>query len=159
MNLDRSDFMKLSTEILSRDSCVRFRALGGSMYPFIRNNDVVVIKPVDGSKVRLGDVLFCRTSQGGLVAHRLIKKYGRNGNAELVTKGDSLPNVDNPVFLEDVLGKVVAIESEKRRTNLDNAQWRLLNLLLAKVSPFSPWIYPVVRRTKRIVRRVLCKVQ
>ena len=155
MNLDPIGFIELVDEIIGQGNSIRFRVHGGSMHPFIRDNDVIEVKPINGSESRLGDVLLYRTPQKGMVAHRLVKKQGENESVVLVTKGDSLLNLDRPVLSENVLGKVVAIESGKRKTNLDNPLGRLTNLFLAKTSTFSPRIHSVIGKAKRALRKVL----
>lgn len=152
-----SDFLAFCEDMLSSAYDLRISIAGASMSPSFRSGDIVIIKSANAAEVAIGDIIVCRSADG-MIAHRLIRKYKNNGNMVLVTKGNSLPNFDNPVFPEDVLGKVVAIERGKRKINLDNPLGRLTNLFLAKISPFSPWFYPVLRKANRGVRKVLSKV-
>ncbi len=150
MNCGTIEFLELSNEILSRGSCLRFRARGGSMSPFIRDGDVLKVKPAEVSEIKLGDVIFCRTGNR-IVAHRVIKKVSENGKGFLVTKGDSSPNSDEPLHPEDLLGKVVTVERNGLSLRFDGRVARLINLLLTKISPFSRWIYPVLRKVKHML--------
>ena len=39
----RTDFIELSKEVLDKGGCLRFRAGGGSMHPFVRDGDFLVV--------------------------------------------------------------------------------------------------------------------
>lgn len=157
MNYGNIEFLELSNEILSKGICLRFQARGGSMSPFIRDGDILKVKPVEISEIKLGDVIFYRT-ENRIVAHRVIKKVSGKDKAFLVTKGDSSPNSDEPLHAENLLGKVVTLERNGLSLRLDGRLRRLTNLLWAKISPFSRYIYPPISRLKRSIRRVLGKL-
>lgn len=157
MNCGTIEFLELSNKILSKGSCLRFRARGGSMHPFIRDGDVLKVEPAEVSEIKLGDVIFYRTGSRP-VAHRVIRKVSENGKAFLVTKGDSSPSSDQPVYPEDLLGKIVAVERNGLDLRLDSRLARLINLLWVRISPFSRYIYPPIRKLKRNIRRILGKL-
>ena len=117
------------------------------MSPFIRNGDVVEVVPVKG-KMNLGDIILYHSSYGNPVVHRVIQR----NKESIITKGDSVPNSDQPIFSKQVLGRVVAIEKNGWCIRLDRPMVRLLNILLATISPFSFLIYPSLRLVKRTVR-------
>jgi len=147
LNLKREDFASIAHGVLSRGRALRFKAKGGSMSPFIQNGDVLEVVPVKG-KINLGDVVFYHSSNGNPTVHRVIQRSKEN----IITKGDSLSNSDQPVLSKQVLGRVVAIEKNGWRIRLDTPTGRLLNILLATISPFSFLIYPPLRLVKRTVR-------
>ena len=151
-------YQLLSEEILGNGKNLRIPIWGCSMSPFVRSGDILTIKPSNVTKISIGDIIVFRMGQR-MVAHRLIKKYKQKGKIVLLTKGDSLTYYDHPVFPKDLLGRVVSIERENRRINQDNARWRLLNRSLAKVSPFSLSIYPVLRNAKRGILKKLGNVR
>lgn len=157
MNCRTIEFLELSNEILSKGSYLRFQAHGGSMSPFIRDGDVLEIKPAEVSEIKLGDVIFYRI-ESRVAAHRVIKRVSRNGKVSLVTKGDSSPTSDEPLHAEDLLGKVVTVERNGLSLSLDTRLSRLINLLWAKISPFSGYIYPPGMKLKRNIRRTLGKL-
>ena len=154
MNCKSLEFFELSNEILTRGNSLRFRALGGSMNPFIRNGDILEIEPVDEWKIGQGDVIFYRTLGKRLVVHRVIKKFSQNDKQVFVIKGDSIPDCGEDVLLEDILGKVVAIERNGRRMKFDRGLNRLMNIFYAKISPFSRWIYPPLRKIKHKINKI-----
>jgi signal peptidase I len=63
--------------------------LSGSMEPTLATGDVVVVKRVGPSDLRVGDVVTYRAAEGDLVTHR-VRAVRRSGSGyELVTKGDA----------------------------------------------------------------------
>ena len=147
LDLKREDFAFITQQVLSRGKALRFRAKGGSMSPFIRNGDVVEVVPLKG-KINLGDVVFYHSSYGNPVIHRVIQRSKEN----IITKGDSVSNSDQPVLSKQVLGRVVAIEKNGWHIRLDSPMGRLLNILIAIMSPISFLTYPPFRLVKRTVR-------
>ena len=143
LNLKREDFASIAQDILGRGRILRFKAKGGSMSPFIRNGDVVEVVPSKG-KINLGDVVFYCSSYGNLIIHRVIQR----GKESIITKGDSVPSSDQPIFSKQVLGRVVAVEKNGWCIRLDRPMVRLLNILLALISPFSSLIYPSLKFIK-----------
>lgn len=154
VSLGGPDFVELATDILSKGDTLRFRAHGGSMYPFIKDGDIIEVKPIGTSAIRLGDVIFYRSARGRLLAHRVIKVGAQRGQVVFVTKGDSTSKSDPLVHPEQVLGWVVVIKRGERTIRLDGGVYQLINVLWARLSPHSPWFYPVFRKAKRGVRRI-----
>ena len=70
---DPHSFNEICTDLLYRGHRVRFAAPGNSMHPAIRNNDTIVIEPIDPSAVHIGDIILYR-SDTGLIAHRVVDK-------------------------------------------------------------------------------------
>ena len=147
LNLKRDDFTSIAQEVLGRGRILKFKAKGGSMSPFIRNGDVVEVVPLKG-KINLGDIILYRSSYGNPVVHRVIHR----NTESILTKGDSVPNSDEPILSKQVLGRVAAIEKNGWRIRLDKPVGKLLNIILATISPFSFLIYPPFRLVKRTVR-------
>ncbi len=147
LNLKRGDFASISQEVLGRGRILRFKAKGGSMSPFIRNGDVVEVVPLKG-KINLGDIILYHSSYGNPVVHRVI----RRNRESIITKGDSVPGSDQPIFLKQVLGRVVAIERNGWCIRLDKPAGKLLNIILALISPFSFLTYPPLRLVKGTIK-------
>jgi len=146
LNLKKEDFASIAHGVLGRGRALRFKAKGGSMSPYIRNGDVVEVVPVKG-KINLGDVVLYRSYYGNPVVHRVIQRRKES----IITKGDSLPSSDQPVLSTQVLGRVVSVEKNGWRMRLDTPPGRLLNILLATISPFSFLIYPSLRLLKKAI--------
>jgi len=143
LNLKRDDFTSIAQEVLGRGRILRFKAKGGSMSPFIRNGDVVEVVSVKG-EVNFGDIILYHSFYGNSIIHRVIQR----NKESIITKGDSVPGSDHPVLFKHVLGRVVAVEKNGWRIRLDTPVGRLLNILLALISPFSSLIYPSLKFIK-----------
>ncbi|NIM59468.1 MAG: hypothetical protein GTO16_11085 [Candidatus Aminicenantes bacterium] len=57
--------------------------------------------------------------------------------------------------IQNVLGKVVAIERNGRKKRLDTKYHQIIGLLLSGISPFSRWIYPIGSIVKHSWQRLL----
>ena len=67
-----------------------YTIVGGSMSPTIARGAQIVLRPVDGERLRAGDVItFQRPgATGEIVTHRVVRIETRAGRRLLVTKGD-----------------------------------------------------------------------
>src|SRR3989475_3669499 len=93
----------LAADVIRRFGVLRLRVSGFSMLPSIWPGDIACVSRV--AAYRPGDVvLFSR--KGRLFVHRVVEMSG----GAVVTRGDSMLDVDPPVALSDVLGRVEAIE-------------------------------------------------
>lgn len=149
------DFMELSEEILSRAHYLRFRMRGASMLPFLKDNDLIVIKKFIVSDIRPGDIIFFRPQFYEGVTHRVIKKIVVNGRTAFITKGDFCPFPDGYVYPEQILGRLVAIERNGKNINLDNKTIILKSLLYAKILCFEVWVYAVLRKLQSQIKHKL----
>ncbi len=145
LNLKREDFASIAQEVLGRGRALRFTTKGTSMSPFIRNGDVVEVVPVKG-KINLGDIVLHRSRHGNPIIHRVIRK----NKESIITKGDSLSGFDQALLSRQVLGRVAVVEKNGWHVRLDRPTIRLINILLATISPFSLLIYPSLRFMKPV---------
>ena len=103
------------------------------MYPTILHEDVIIVEPVEPSAVKIRDIVLYRVHDS-LIAHRVIKilkrsaPQGPQGRSALpiearpstsetllfILCGDARPACDDPVAAEQILGKVVLIETNSR---------------------------------------------
>lgn len=118
-------------EVVEQGGCLRFRAEGRSMWPFLRGGDGLVVEPVSTRNARVGDVLLYRTSHGGVVAHRLV---GRSGG-RLRTRGDRVRAPAEWIGPGQVLGRVGAVERAGRHIDLDRPLRRLPALAWIALRP------------------------
>jgi signal peptidase I len=124
---------------------VHLRVYGGSMLPWIRPRDIVVIRHAKLAHIQCGDiVLFAREER--LFVHRVIeKKTGQNATL-LVTKGDAQPHRDAPISSDELLGRVSSLYRGWHWVNFDSSAQGVLNGLLFRISLLSEMWYPVARR-------------
>jgi hypothetical protein len=149
LTCDGQDFEALATEILRSGRALRFRATGGSMHPFIRNLDVLVARPVEGSAIRLGEVVLYRGGEGRLVVHRVVGR-GQNGTS-LEIRGDAVEGPPSPVAFSRVLARVVAVERGGKARTLDDPHARIVGLLYATRSLLREAVAGLVRGVRGFV--------
>ena len=127
MPLSNSGQLELLRGVHERGIPLRTMVRGSSMYPFIRNRDVLTIAPLNGRLPRLGEVVACtHPVTGRLVIHRLIKKSA----CGWLLQGDNCPKADGEVTSEQIIGRVIRIEREGREVRLGlGAERKLIALL------------------------------
>ena len=144
-----SDFIALSKEILGKGSMLRFRARGFSMQPFIRDSEVIHVKPAGFSDIKLGDVVFYCVAGKKLVAHRAIKRISEKGKILLVTVGDSFTAYCDYVHPDDILGKVVIVEKNGEKVVVDKYSLKIFALLRIRVTFFlKQKIFPIIKNLR-----------
>lgn len=122
-----------------------FHALGYSMLPFIWNGDKVCILCSD--KVSVGDIILYQRNNG-YVLHRLISIKKTPENVQYICKGDYLSHADPPIKKSQIQGKVVEIENNNRKINLESFSMRLVNYLMAKV--FTHYLHSLLNLFLRL---------
>ncbi len=147
----------IGEELLSQGGLMTFRAPGGSMAPFIRHQDAVLIRPCKAEEVTLGDIILYERLddrhwnvsggnkvKGHRVIHRFLGRKKIGSQKLLITKGDANLDCDLPVLPEQVRGKVIVVQKKGWKIRLDTKIGRILNILFATISPFSflisPWL-------------------
>jgi len=96
--------LDLAAEVLRSGGTIRLQALGTSMLPSIWPGDVLSVENKSGEQAIPGDIVLVARDRRFFI-HRLIEKH----NSRWITRGDSLPQNDDPVAEAQVLGKVSAI--------------------------------------------------
>lgn len=76
------------------------------MLPTIQDNEVLHIRPIHASHVKIRDIVLFK-HETTFKAHRVIRKE----NQLFVTRGDAGQDVDAAIPEKDILGKVTAKES------------------------------------------------
>jgi signal peptidase I len=105
----------LLSEVLAKGVRFRFRASGYSMSPFIRDGDVITVRPCKRTDLRKGAVAaYLRPLDGHLAVHRIV------GGTEtgFALKGDHEPISDYPVAASGIMGVVDRVERNGRRVRL-----------------------------------------
>jgi len=136
--------------VLSKGVPVRFQARGFSMSPFIKNNDVVTISPLQGTQPSLGDIVaFAHPETQGLYIHRIV----RNKDGFCVTKGDNRSQTEESVPIKNILGSVTRVERDGRHVFLGLGPERFLIAFLGRRGLLFPLFLPLWRIVRPFVRR------
>jgi signal peptidase I len=135
LRLDKEDFSQLARQILSEGHALRFRIVGVSMWPLIRDGDLVEIQPAAPDSYRKGDILLYEQQRGVLLVHRVIAVKREDDQMSLLMQGDALRSADGLAALSQVLGRVALVDRNGRLIHLDSPFQRLLGRLLAVFLP------------------------
>jgi len=125
--------VELAREALARGIPFRFRALGGSMFPFIPGGTEVTVERFDRFPPPPGTV--CVAARGGrLVCHRLVGAAGGGaGGVRFVLRGDGRPVPDEPPYEgRELIGRVTAMRVGPWELRADALPLRAAALLMTR---------------------------
>jgi signal peptidase I len=105
-------FERILRDLLTEGHGARFRAAGDSMYPAIRDGELVDIVPCDASSLRRGDIVLAAMRRG-LTLHRIVR-ISPDG---IITRGDNATCDDGIITSANLLGR------EMNRSSGNN-KWR-----------------------------------
>lgn len=154
INLDTENFIDLSSEILGGGTHIRVNASGNSMYPMIREGDLLVIQPIKDAHVRLGEVILFKKSNVRLLAHRVIKKTNRGGSSCYFTQGDHTFVKDGCIPFADILGYVKSIERGGRKINSSNLIYKMLGKFMVLYLRTDPKKRRLLNRLSYLLRKL-----
>ncbi len=132
--------LHLTTELLSQGTTVRFRASGRSMYPSIREGELITVEPVRASDVKLGDIVLYR-SERGPIAHRVVEIASRDTHVFRL-RGDASLSSDEPVGAEQILGRVVSVKRNGRAVQLATPGAKLWHKARQCASALKALVFP-----------------
>ncbi len=136
--------LDLTTELLSQGTTVRFRPSGRSMYPSIREGELITVEPVVASDVTLGDIVLYR-SERGLIAHRVVGSSPTQSSVlspHYFLRGDTSLSCDQPVEAQQILGRVVGVERDGRSVALASRGAKMRHKIRRLACGLKGWIYP-----------------
>jgi signal peptidase I len=146
------DFSGLSTELLRGGNSIRFKALGSSMDPWIKDGDILTIQPVQAGELRDGQVVFYTSKADRPVVHRISEVFESESQIFIWVKGDASPKSAERIEATKALGKVVRIQRGSKGIQVDrNLWWRV-----AKLWPgFRQAVFLLVRFQRRFRRYII----
>ena len=125
---------------------IRLKAMGNSMWPFIKNGDRVIIERSGFNLVHPGDVVLVDV-KGNILCHRIFSKT----DDWITTKADALVYLDPPTGKQDLIGRTVAIERKGRLSRIDKRSDRIIGLFISRAS----FLLAVLLLPLRPIRRVM----
>lgn len=148
-----TELYELGRELFATEASLCFEARGWSMYPMIKEGDVLEVMPVPWRKVRVGDVLFYRSGER-LLVHRVIGRCSDEPGDRIRARGDAFLQADPPICEQDMVGRVDAIYRPGRRRlrpiRQDQGIARWLGVMVAR----SKFVHRSVRWVARGLYRV-----
>ena len=146
LNIDDTDiFPELISQILQGGHRVRFRAPGKSMQPAIIDGDGLIVDPIGPADIKLGDIILYQ-AEDRIIAHRVMdigkgeipetKVTARMTHYLFILRGDAAYTYDEPVYPDQILGKIVAVERNGHRINPYSSIYKLscmVRILLSRI--------------------------
>lgn len=123
------------------------------MNPFIKDGDVVTIKPIGKTKPRIGKVIaFIHPNTKRAILHRIVKKKG----GHYITKGDNTLEKDGQIPAQSILGLVSRVERNKKSVRLGLGPERYFIVFISKHKSIQTGLRSLVKigfRKKKIEER------
>lgn len=133
--------------LLAEGRKVKLRAKGGSMRPFIRGGeDILVLAPP--TRLRTGDVVLARRGADEYVLHRIVRMTA----GRIVLAGDANLYLREECRPEDICGKAETLVRHGRQYSLASPSARLCARLWHGLLPFRRlgWkIRTMIAKTKK----------
>ncbi|MFH1641153.1 MAG: S24/S26 family peptidase, partial [Candidatus Omnitrophota bacterium] len=114
VNCSNEEWLALVNDILIRNKSLYVRLGGESMYPTIKNGEIVKIEPLQ-DKVNNNEVILYRDDRGKPIVHRVIKMDTQGDRPNYLVRSDNNWLGGDIVEESQVLGKVTFV----RRANSD----------------------------------------
>lgn len=130
-------FTQIADDTLTNGHSLRFRALGSSMTPFIRNGDILTATPTNPNQLRIGEIIFYKTKGGNAIAHRILRIKQANNKLTFNTRGDASTGTYETVEQNQVLGKVTTINRNNKVINPCKFHIRIAGLFWAAIQPLG----------------------
>lgn len=103
---------RLMAEILGQGHDLHLQVLGASMLPSLWPHDVLKIERQDCNQIATGDVVLVQ-QDGRFFVHRVVAKEVAGTRFRFLTRGDCMPQMDPPVWPEDVLGRISQVHRRR----------------------------------------------
>jgi hypothetical protein len=129
------ELMPVIRAALERGQHVRMTVTGGSMWPFIRDGDIVELEPLSTSPAQ-GDIVLAQPSAEHYVVHRVVRVQGES----VWLRGDAQRHCEGPVQPHDILGRITRSHHHGRPRALDHGAWRFAGLMWVHCTPLGLWL-------------------
>ena len=107
--MNTQEATSLRKQLIENNHAVKIVASGYSMFPFMRNGDLLTISPVPMEEIQIGDVaVFERNNDW--ISHRVIDIRKTNNETTLILRGDTCIQNDPLVTKENYIGKTLSFE-------------------------------------------------
>lgn len=141
-------------EAIERKGWAFLKVSGKSMFPWIREEDIVFLRRERLEHIARGDVIVFEKNSI-LCVHRVLSAHrtvaGGNRNLSVTTKGDAAGERDEPVREDEFRGRVEFVYRRNREIGIASGWRKYFGKLLALVSPATRWWRPAASALNRRV--------
>lgn len=133
----------LFSEVIESGKTVKFKVVGNSMYPMLRNEvDSVVLGSAE--KLSKHDIPFYRRKNGEYILHRIVKAE----SGSFSCAGDNQLEIEHPVTKEQIIGKVVGFYRRDKYISCNNFIYRCYSFLWINFKFVRP-VFFILRKLRR----------
>lgn len=130
--MDGSACLDIMRSVLDKKADMRFRVMGSSMSPFIRDGDIITLSRLPEGRISLGhSIAYTRPCGKKLIIHRLVGRR-KNSHEWYIIKGDNAYEADCPVSRTDMLAYVKKVERNGKRISFGTGPERKAIAFLSK---------------------------
>jgi signal peptidase len=115
---------ELRKEAIKNGHSVQTIASGTSMFPFLRNGDILTIDPTPIELIKRGDIVVFENEQKW-IAHRVIRIQSVDGAIQITTRGDARISSDPTVNKTNYVGLISAFERDLKKKSLSSFRKKL----------------------------------
>ncbi|HOX54897.1 MAG TPA: signal peptidase I [Candidatus Omnitrophota bacterium] len=119
----------LIKEGLAKGKHPEFQIISSSMHPTLQPGDRIFVKQYTASNPSCGDIITYKLNKN-IIAHRFLYQQDENF---FIAQGDNTKKIDPPVPNDALFGKIVAIERDGYKVNLETKKWNLTNKIIADI--------------------------
>jgi signal peptidase I len=149
--------LELFSDLLLRCHNVRIRVTGSSMLPCLFPGDTLLVEPQEFGKIALGDLVVFE-QRGELITHRVIGLELKKDLPYLLTRGDSVPWGDPPVFANQLRGRVLSITRDSLHLSPRLNYWGKLASMIVRHSGFvKNCLLFLLNRTTHLIEGAQCR--
>ena len=124
------------------------------MQPLVRDGDILLVKPLSGPLPGLGDVVLCIPESDMVVVHRVIRRQLRSDGHYFLVQGDQVAQPDGWTPLEQIYGRIEAIEREGSHISTRSLVMRFLSAVAVLRSRwhfgYDAFSHQLIRLIKRV---------
>lgn len=136
--------------LLQEGQTIQVHPHGFSMYPLITSpSDSVILRPIDETTPKRGDILLYRRETGLLVLHR-VYRITKDG---FYFTGDNQTEVEGPLQSDQLLAVVTHICRKSHTFSVHHPVYRFCSHLWLMLRPIRPYISRPIGKLWRMLHR------
>jgi len=132
---------------IGKNGIIQITVTGNSMFPFLENNDVIVLHSSNLDDIAIGDIVLTY-NDSRILCHRVFKK----NKTGFQTKADALIYPDPFAKEIDLIGKVIGKRKGSKIIGLNTYSARFIGLFISKLMIVGAFLYIPLRLLRKIIR-------
>lgn len=135
-------------EVILKGKELKMTVKTDSMFPLLNPGDKIVVRKCIDDNLLCGDVIVYMIDYVSYV-HRFIFKQKKDDQFFLITKPDKAFFFNTPIPLNQLIGRIIAVEKKRLNINLESIFWKAINRFLGLFSFLEGIVFNLLRLAKR----------